>query len=118
MSDETGSVEVYVQTVPTSGNKWKISNGGGFWPRWRRDGKELFYTRGENELMAVDIKAAVAPNKFDVGAPQLVFRTGIINGYDVTSDGQRFLIDGSEESQRTNYTLTIVTNWPEKDRKH
>jgi serine/threonine protein kinase len=113
MSDETGSVEVYVQTVPTSGNKWKISNGGGFYPRWRREGKELFYTRGQNELMAVDIKAAVAPNKFDVGPSQSVFRTGIIQGYDVTSDGQRFLFDGSEESLRTNYSLTVVANWPD-----
>src|SRR5262249_3555707 len=54
--NETGISEIYVQTVPPSGNKWKISNSGGVQPRWRADGKELFYIQNQFGLIAVEVK--------------------------------------------------------------
>ena len=56
-SDESGTSEVYVQPFPSSGGKWQISSGGGRQPRWRHDGKELFFlTAGGGELMGTDIQ--------------------------------------------------------------
>ena len=54
-SDDSGPYEVYVQPFPASGAKWQISSGGGMQPRWRRDGKELFFMAPNRNLMAVDV---------------------------------------------------------------
>ena len=110
VSNETGASEVYIQTVPTSTNKWKITNSGGRTPRWRHDGKELFYVRAL-ELMGLDVRERNWPNKFDFGPPQRLFLASI-NSYDVSSDGQRFLVDGSEVGEHRS-SLTVVTNWVE-----
>jgi serine/threonine protein kinase len=58
-----------------------------------------------------EIKAPSAPNKFEVSPAQFVFRAGFLSGYDITSDGQRFLVDGLEESQINPSSLTVVTSW-------
>ncbi|MCA1660594.1 MAG: hypothetical protein LC642_08695, partial [Verrucomicrobiaceae bacterium] len=55
-SDESGAPEVYVQTFPASGGRWRVSTDGGRQPRWRRDGRELFYITADGKLMAVDVK--------------------------------------------------------------
>jgi eukaryotic-like serine/threonine-protein kinase len=52
-SDELGRYEVFVKSFPLSDTKWQISTGGGSLPRWRRDGKELFYLAADGELMSV-----------------------------------------------------------------
>jgi Tol biopolymer transport system component len=56
-STESGRTEVYVQTFPVSGGKWLVSTGGGSQPRWRRDGKELFYIAPDKQLMSVKVNA-------------------------------------------------------------
>ena len=113
-SDESGKFEVYVSTFPTSGGgKWTISNGGGTQPRWRRDGKELLYFTGDGKLMSVDVTPGAA---FKAGAQKVLFQApiyGTANStqtrWDVTPDGQRFLIN--TVSGDASVPLTVVLNW-------
>jgi serine/threonine protein kinase len=115
-SDESGKSEVYVQPFPTppgGGGKIPVSRGGGNQPRWRRDGKELFYLSLDAKLMAVDVIRG-----FDVGPPKPLFQTPASNiqnrtaanglNWDVTADGQRFLFD---ETKASSDSLTVVLNW-------
>ncbi len=118
-SNDTGRYEVYVQSfspAPGGGGgagKWQISSGGGDQPRWRRDGKELFYLSPDGTLMAVEVKAGAG---FERGTPKALFRTRLsIQGlsgfeYSASGDGQRFLVNqlaGEEAST----SLTVVLNW-------
>ena len=80
-SDESGRREVYVQgfapdRVPAAaGGKWTISSGGGNKPRWRRDGKELFYIALDGKMMAVPVKTTAAT--FEPGVPVPLFETNV-----------------------------------------
>ncbi|HYI10733.1 MAG TPA: protein kinase [Thermoanaerobaculia bacterium] len=99
-STESGQPEVYVQPFPATGAKWQVSVGGGEQPRWRRDGKELFYLAANRNLMTVPI---AVPGAFDAESPRVLFPTDIPFGdlsvsqaYDVTPDGERFAIAGPD----------------------
>jgi eukaryotic-like serine/threonine-protein kinase len=114
-SDESGSEEIYVREFSGSaqgswdvGGKWLISKGGGTNPRWRGDGKELFYVASDGKLMAVDISAKPV---FKAGAPRPMFQLppGFIGG-DVTADGRRFLI-GVPVAQSASVPFTVLLNW-------
>ncbi|HJZ82238.1 MAG TPA: protein kinase [Pyrinomonadaceae bacterium] len=113
-SDESGKFEVYVQTFPASGGKWLVSTNGGAQPRWRRDGKEMFFIAADRRLMAVDVK--LEGSTFEAGVPKALFQTNVAgypnprNVYDVSADGRRFLIiTPLEEISST--PITVVTNW-------
>src|SRR5262249_36630279 len=69
-SDESGQSQIYVQSFPAGGGKYQVSTGGGTQPRWRRDGKELFYIAADGKLMAVDVKTAP---KFEIDVPKALF---------------------------------------------
>jgi Tol biopolymer transport system component len=113
-SDEAGRMEVYVQPIPPSGAKWQISTTGGAQPRWRRDGKELFYLAPDRKLMVAGIQAGAT---IQASAPKPLFETrtlppSIVNPqlYEPTADGRRFLITTlAGESAAT--PLTVVVNW-------
>jgi Tol biopolymer transport system component len=111
-SSESGNPEVYVQTFPVSSGKWPISNKGGLRPRWRSDGKELFYITPEGKLMAVEIKAG---STFEPGVPSLLFDVATARAlpntpYDIAADGQRFLfISGRVDASPS--SLAVVLNW-------
>jgi Tol biopolymer transport system component len=106
VSDETGTAELYVRRFQESGGSWRISTDGGTVPRWRRDGKELFYISG-GKLMAVEVKAS--ESSFELGAPRLLFEKSGISNYDVSKDGQQFLIAVPVESSPE--PITVVLNW-------
>jgi len=119
-SNESGTFQVYVQPFgpgwdkPLTG-KWQISTSGGTQPRWRGDGKELFYIAADRKLMAVDIKAGA--QTFDRGTPQALFEsrssasdTGAF-GYAVTSGGKRFLMPVAAGAQGETPPLTVLVNW-------
>jgi serine/threonine protein kinase/Tol biopolymer transport system component len=74
-SNESGQNEIYVQSFPVGVGKFRISTNGGVEPRWRRDGKELFYLSLERKLMAVEVKSAPT---FESGAPKELFQTPIV----------------------------------------
>ena len=112
-SNESGKAEVYVRSFPGNESKVQISTGGGMMPRWRRDGKELYYVAADGALMAVPVKSL---SPFDPGMPvrlfqsTLLFGLGVPGGYIVSADGSRFLLN-----QYTNTSarapITIVQNW-------
>src|SRR5262245_58856412 len=112
-SDESGQYEVYVQSYPAGGGKRQVSTGGGNHPRWRRDGRELFYYARDGKLMAAPVRSG---ESFDVGAAVSLFefRSGTVQAlyapYAVTGDGQRFLINAVVEKE-PNAPLTVVVNW-------
>jgi WD40 repeat protein len=110
-SIESGRSEVYVVPFPDPGGKWQVSTGGGTWPRWGHNGKEIFYLSPDNKIMAAEVKGSGAG--FEVGKGRALFesrpyRTGGAP-FDVTPDSQRFLIDYS--LQQPNTAITLVVNW-------
>jgi serine/threonine protein kinase len=110
-SNESGDLKVYVVPFPGPGGKWEVSLGGGDYPRWRRDGKELFYLSLDNKIMAVDVKAC--GSSFAIGAVRPLFETranrSMVGAYDVSADGQRFVI--AYEPGQPNAAITLVANW-------
>jgi hypothetical protein len=113
-STETGDMEVYVQPFPATGQKWKISAHGGAQPRWRRDGKEMFYRTVDGKMMAVAVKTT---GGFEAGVPRMLFQSSadplypnLGLPYDVTADGQRFLVNAAADQSRAS-SITIITNW-------
>jgi eukaryotic-like serine/threonine-protein kinase len=108
-SNESGESEVYVVPFPGPGGRVRISTARGDNARWRRDGKEIFYLAG-NTLMAAAVTAK--GSRFDVGPVQRLFEVPMVDGYwpyDVSPDGQRFLVNTLESAVPP---LTIVVNWP------
>jgi Tol biopolymer transport system component len=97
-SNESGEWEIYVTTFPSAAGKWQVSRGGGTEPRWRADGKELFYLGPTGMLMSVSVDAT---GTFSSSAPAPLFQvrgrapissTDLFT-YDVTKDGQKFLVN-------------------------
>jgi Tol biopolymer transport system component len=109
--DESGRAEVYVRAFPGPGGKWQVSTTGGAFPVWRRDGRELFYISSDSKLMAVPVGA---DGSFKAGNPAPLFAvhpgTGFGTPYDVSSDGQRFLVDTTLADQGSP-PLEVVVNW-------
>jgi eukaryotic-like serine/threonine-protein kinase len=115
-SNETGNMEIYVSTFPSGDGKWQVSSAGGQEPRWRQDGKELFYLSAEGKMMAV----AVTPGSaFKAGSPVRLFQTTHRRqpisaqdrfSYDVSGDGQRFLINTKLDEANV-APLSIHLNW-------
>ena len=103
-SDESGQYEIYVQKYPGPGRKWLVSTGGGVRPVWGRDGRELFYRQG-NRMMAADI--GLQPD-FRAGKPRLLFVGNFDEAYDVTPDGQHFLmVRRQQPSPRTQINVVL-----------
>jgi Tol biopolymer transport system component/predicted Ser/Thr protein kinase len=114
VSRESGQDEVYVAPFPGPGGKWQVSSGGGNAPRWRRDGKELYYLVGGNQLMAATVNTQ--GKNFEAGATKPLFRVlvgstpaGGLGPYDVAADGQRFLFVSPADSNPA--PLNLVVNW-------
>jgi len=111
-SRESGREEVYVVPFPKADGRWQVSTAGGSWSRWRRDGKELFYLAPDNTLMAAAVDGENAT--FQVRAVRPLFNAPLdldenLYPYDVSPDGQRFLMVTLAESSST--PITVVTNW-------
>ncbi|MDQ3196598.1 MAG: hypothetical protein M3Q32_09625, partial [Pseudomonadota bacterium] len=117
VSNELGSNEIYVQPFTADGklggDKRRISTAGGDQPRWRRDGRELFYVAADGRMMAVGVKTNGAT--FEPGTPTALFKTRMLSAtvqssidYDVTADGQRFLI-GTLIGEAT--PVSVILNW-------
>jgi len=111
-SNESGRMEIYVQPFPGPGAKWRVSRDGGQYPRWRGDGKELFFVAGDRALMAVDV---VGGSTFAAGDPKPLFlvhpraRT-LDSPYDVTADGRRFLVSVTSGEEAAS-PITLVVDW-------
>src|SRR5262245_26317802 len=114
-SNESGRFEIYVQSFPNQGRKVIISKGGGKLPRWRSDGKELYYVAEDDWLMAAPVRTG---SSFSAGAPVELFKLGAYDrtafryAYEVSPDGQKFLALRPEE-EASERPLTVVQNWTE-----
>jgi hypothetical protein len=130
-SRESGRDEVYVvpfdgtrvlNTDPGhasagAGGKWEISASGGRCPRWRRDGKELFYLSPTGQMMAAQVEEK--GNSIVVGTAQALFRSAVslvaFAPYDVNPDGKKFVVNVLNEG---NSPLTLLVNWTANLTKH
>jgi Tol biopolymer transport system component len=117
-SDESGRREVYVRPFPGGEFQRQISIAGGEQPRWRGDGKELFFVSGDGKMMAVAVMAIAATKTFEVGTPQPMFDAQLASGrinvqfeYDVTRDGKRFLLVTNAAAPASAPLLNVVANW-------
>jgi eukaryotic-like serine/threonine-protein kinase len=120
-SNESGQIQVYVRPFPkVDAGRWQISTIGGSRPAWARNGRELFYLDATNQMMAVPVQTSPA---FSAGNPARVFETRYLtpnNGrtYDVSADGQRFLmikgIDNDRASGTPPVNIVVVLNWFEE----
>ena len=117
ISNESCRFEVYMQPYPGPGGKWLISTEGGTEPAWNSNGRELFYRSGD-KMMAVDI--ATQPS-FTAGKPRVLFEGRYVAtpatspNYDVSRDGQRFLmLKPSEQEASTPTQINVVLNWFEE----
>ena len=112
-SNDSGRFEIYVQSFPEPGHKVTVSKTGGTHPRWRSDGKELYYVSADHQLMAAPVQTG---GSFTAGAPVALFEIGNhgrrnnLYAYDVSADGQRFLVVRPEEDASTR-PLTVLQNW-------
>ena len=115
-SNESGLSEIYVIPFPPSpsGGKWLVSRGGGVQPRWRRNGKELFYVSPDWKMMAVEVNTQPV---FQAGTPRPLFQTDMVDtgirtgpmSWDLSPDGNRFLIITENPSEAL--SLTVALNW-------
>lgn len=115
-SDETGKFEIYISSLPKPTGKLQVSIAGGVTPRWRHDGKELYYLAPDRKLMAVELKesggslqVASTQSLFEMFSTMYVTGAGI-NEYDVTGDGTRF-VGESAITDETSAPLNLVVNW-------
>jgi eukaryotic-like serine/threonine-protein kinase len=114
-SNESGSMEVYVTPFPSGKGKWQVSSGGGQEPKWRRDGKELFYLSPDSKMMAVPVSTGAS---FASGSPVILFQTHRRQpvssqdtfSYDVSADGQKFLI-ATQVDEANTAPLSVLLNW-------
>ncbi len=116
-SVESGRNEIYVRPFPQGEGKWQISSDGGSEPKWRRDGKELFYLTADGTMMAVPI---MTQPTFNAALPVSLFKTGTLPitlgawggdaQYDVSNDGSKFLIN-TIVTQPTLANLYVIVNW-------
>ena len=117
-SDENGRSEVYIASFPKFDRRRQVSNSGGAIPRWRGDMKELYYLGLDGALMAVDIRPG---ETLETSAPHALFQadlpfTTVLDQYDVTSDGKKFLVIENEQNA-TSPPINIVVNWVEELRR-
>jgi eukaryotic-like serine/threonine-protein kinase len=111
-SSESGKFEVHVQTFPLSDRQWTISTVGGTEPRWRADGREIYYLSEDRNLMVVPVGPGPS-----FGTPRQLFLTRVPGGvnalrthYVPSRDGQRFLLN-TQSANPVPTPITIVLNW-------
>jgi len=121
-SNESGRYEIYIRTFPEAGGKWQVSVTGGLQPRWRGDGRELFYVAPDARLMAVPVRLAPATHVLEAGAPVALFPARLATGaniapagfqaraqYAVAPDG-RFLMTVAADDEVAS-PITVVHDW-------
>jgi Tol biopolymer transport system component len=113
---ETGRREVFVTSFPDAAGQWQISTNGGDAPRWRADGKELFFISGDRFVATEVVPRA---DRFDSGALRQLFeihvpapQLGTRSTYAPTRDGQRFLFN-TWDAKAALSPIVVVVNWPE-----
>jgi hypothetical protein len=109
-SVDSGQAEVYIRSLTSADQRWQVSAGGGVDPRWRGDSREVFYISSDSKLMAVGFtgkpQAPLALFPVRVAPPGNPY----LSNYDVTADGQRFLLKVPVQDV-TSTPIHVITNW-------
>jgi Tol biopolymer transport system component len=109
--DDSDEHQVYVQPFPGPGGKWRVSIGGGMNPRWRSDGRELLFATGDGKVMAAAVDGS--GDRFEVGAVRELFELRRLPPhdleFDVSSDGQRFLVRSLADTAQE--PVRLIFNW-------
>ncbi|MCU0304093.1 MAG: serine/threonine-protein kinase [Thermoanaerobaculales bacterium] len=121
MSDESGRPEIYVRPFPAASGKWQVSDGGGSWPTWSRDGSEIVF-RSQDGLMAATV--STVDGSFRAGRPEMLTRGGfssdqvgiavagsIFSDFDPLPSGEGFVVLLGGEGQGSQSHVTLVTDW-------
>ena len=113
-SRESGRSEVYLTNFPQPRSKWQVSVHGGSEPKWRSDGRELFYVAPQHKLMSVEVRQK---STFQAGVPRELFRMVIPDlgpsfpsNYEVVDQGQRFLVNTLVPNAPSS-PISVVVNW-------
>jgi Tol biopolymer transport system component len=106
-SDESGASEIYVARTDAAGDKRRLSPAGGQKPRWRADGRELYYIGPAGLVMAVPVSPGAG---FTAGDPAPLFQIEDIEDFDVTADGSRFLVSAPAEKSEGS-RIRVIVNW-------
>ena len=106
-SEESGRWEIYVQALDGERGRWQVSTDTGQRPRWRADGRELFFLAVPDRLMSVDVEPGAVPR---FGTPRELFRFPA-DGYEVAPDGQKFVVSslGGGDPDKP---MSVITGWP------
>ena len=112
-SNASGRFEVYIRSFPGPGGQFQVSRNGGWAPRWRRDGKEIFFLALDGTMMAADVTLG---KDVQASVPRALFKTPLQKGsdrhiYSVTGDGKRFILRMPDPRQ-VSTPITMVLNWP------
>ena len=116
VSRKSGRDEIYLSPFPGPGEEWTVSTEGGTEPAWARDSGQLFYRLGD-AMFAVDVTTT---GTFTLGKPRLLFNSGyahsggVFANYDVTPDGQRFLMVKSGDRDAVTTQINVVLNWSDE----
>jgi Tol biopolymer transport system component len=107
----SGTYEVYAQRFPTPGGRIPLSNTGGRWPKWRDDGKEVYYVSGNETLVAVPVDSSTDDLRPQASQDlfRAVFPGNLTYPYDVSDNGRRFLVVEAQDQQ--DVRLEVMTNW-------
>jgi len=121
-SNESGRFEIYVQPFPGPGGKFQVSANGGTQSRWNKNGKEIFYVSLDSKMMAVLVKLPPDGRSLETGTPAALFPVRLAGGplpgpykqqYDVSADGQRFLVNLAAADGAAS-PINIIYNWKPK----
>ena len=119
-SDESGRYQIYIQPFPGPGEPIPVTADGGTQPRWRPDGRELFYISPDEKLMALPVELSADGRRPRVLAPVPLFQTQISGGavpganrqqYSVSADGRQFLMSIRVADAEVSPPITMVLNW-------
>ena len=119
-SVEAGNSEIYVRSFPDKGGKWQISNSGGAFAVWARNGRELFYRTMEQQIMVVSYTAkgdSFVPDKPRLWSATKLADTGAVQNFDISPDGKRMLALIPAEAARANNHVTFLLNFGDELRR-
>jgi len=111
-SDESGRSEIYVAPFSRMTEKHQVSPDGGYMPRWRQDGKEIFFQKDDGQLMEAEVR--ISGEAVEIGAVRAVFPKAASASsypYDISADGQRILAALPTQSRKAAEPITLVENW-------
>jgi serine/threonine-protein kinase len=117
-SNETGSLEVFVSTFPRQVGKWQISSAGGLNPLWSPDGRELYYMTQLGKMMSVPVStdpvfsSGAERELFD--ASQMFFPNTALANYDITPDGERFIMVRNTQASTNTQACNVILNWTDE----